>query len=112
MFEKPKNILKAYVKKNNIKCCYCGRTFTHRFPMSIDHLISKMNGGGYGIDNIVVSCIKCNSVFKKNMNIDKFLLKFPQFKKCFRVYMKKLAKLEIRGILYIDAIKWVKKYLK
>ena len=38
-------------------CCYCGMTE----PISIDHLISRIKGGGDHSDNLVWACRSCNS---------------------------------------------------
>lgn len=43
------------------QCCYCG----HKFPtrdLNLDHVVPKSLGGKTTWDNIVLSCITCNTV--------------------------------------------------
>jgi len=47
-----------YIKnKFDNKCCYCGEDL----PITHDHFIPVIKGGGYTLDNIVPACKRCNS---------------------------------------------------
>ena len=52
-------------------CCYCGAVE----PISIDHLIPRIRGGGDHADNLVWACISCNS-----SKSDRDLLEWSQLK--------------------------------
>jgi 5-methylcytosine-specific restriction endonuclease McrA len=41
-------------------CQYCGRTFSTS-ELSLDHVVPRSQGGGSTWDNIVCSCVRCNS---------------------------------------------------
>lgn len=78
-------------------CCYCG--VTH--PLSIDHLIPKMKGGGDYSDNLVWACGPCNSSKR-----DRDLLEWCRGKNTFpsilllRRYTKLVARhCEMHGLL-------------
>ena len=112
MFEKPKRILREYVRKNNIKCCYCGRKYTYKNKMSIDHLLPKIKGGTYDTNNIVVACVNCNSQKKQNMTIEEFLVVFPIAIKHLENYIERMGKLYVHNKRYVDEISWIKQYFR
>jgi 5-methylcytosine-specific restriction endonuclease McrA len=56
----PKKLRLAVVKKCGIKCHYCGRK-TVPTNRHLDHIIPVEAGGINSIDNLVVSCKKCNT---------------------------------------------------
>lgn len=58
-------IKEIYIKYNNV-CIYCGK-----YGNSIDHVLPLSRGGTNNKDNLVISCISCNS--KKGSN---YLLNF------------------------------------
>jgi 5-methylcytosine-specific restriction endonuclease McrA len=51
-----KNIYKHY----NFKCCYCGKRFGTD-EVNLDHVIPKSRGGKTEWNNIVLTCVTCNS---------------------------------------------------
>lgn len=44
-------------KLNHVQCAYCGKTG----KLTLDHLISRKNGGSDSSDNLVYACRECNS---------------------------------------------------
>ena len=42
------------------KCCYCGNKF-HTQNLNLDHVVPRSRGGRTNWDNIVTSCIPCNT---------------------------------------------------
>ena len=42
------------------KCCYCGGQFSTK-ELNLDHVVPRSKGGGTNWDNIVLSCLPCNS---------------------------------------------------
>jgi 5-methylcytosine-specific restriction endonuclease McrA len=56
----PQKLRLAVVKKCGIKCHYCGRK-TVPANRHLDHVIPVEAGGINSIDNLVVSCKKCNT---------------------------------------------------
>lgn len=76
----------------NNECCYCGR----RLPLAKDHFLALNNGGEFTINNIVPSCISCNSS-KKNKD---FKTWFPNF-----IHYSKLREQKILNYLgYVNGI--------
>lgn len=67
-FVRPKKNLKFYkpftranlLERDGKKCQYCGHTLTLS-KMTFDHVIPKCQGGLTRWENIVCSCLKCNS---------------------------------------------------
>ena len=53
----------TYATKEDDVCFYCGETVTRK-TRSLDHMYPKVWGGVSIPDNLVISCVKCNS--KKN----------------------------------------------
>ena len=53
------NRLKVY-ERDAYKCRYCGKQLT-RFTATLDHVLSVVEGGGNGFDNLVTACLDCNS---------------------------------------------------
>lgn len=49
-----KNIL----RRDNYKCCYCGRSDRQ---LTIDHLVPKAKGGIDSWENLVCACVSCNN---------------------------------------------------
>ncbi|MEO0511147.1 MAG: HNH endonuclease [Verrucomicrobiota bacterium] len=47
-------------ERDNFRCQYCGDTF-HPSQLNMDHVIPRDRGGRTSWENIVTSCIKCNS---------------------------------------------------
>ena len=51
-----RNIYEHY----NNKCSYCGHQYSTK-ELNLDHVIPRSKGGGTNWDNIVLSCLPCNS---------------------------------------------------
>lgn len=47
-------------ERDNYRCQYCGNNFEEKY-LNMDHVIPKDRGGRTSWENIVTSCIKCNS---------------------------------------------------
>ena len=47
-------------ERDNYRCQYCGNSFTAR-DLNMDHVIPRDQGGRTSWENIVTSCIKCNT---------------------------------------------------
>lgn len=45
---------------DNYKCTYCGKQLT-RFTVTLDHIQPVSKGGDNSFDNLVTSCLHCNS---------------------------------------------------
>jgi 5-methylcytosine-specific restriction endonuclease McrA len=44
------------LKRDGYICAYCGQEATQ-----VDHVISRKDGGGHDLDNLVACCAPCNS---------------------------------------------------
>lgn len=65
-------IRRAVWDKSNGKCWYCGIMLSlDKRQFHVDHFISKANGGGDNVENLVPSCHLCN-IRKFNKGIDDF----------------------------------------
>lgn len=51
---------RAVFERDNYVCQYCGRTFSEH-ELTLDHVIPREQGGRTSWENIVTSCIYCNS---------------------------------------------------
>ena len=49
------------------KCAYCGGKETNKRPLTQDHVVPMIQGGGYIRENIVPACGPCNSKKGKNL---------------------------------------------
>ncbi len=47
-------------ERDGYKCCYCGKQLT-RFSATLDHIQPVSKGGDNSYDNLVTSCLHCNS---------------------------------------------------
>jgi 5-methylcytosine-specific restriction endonuclease McrA len=67
------------LERDDFRCQYCGKTFGPK-ELNMDHVLPKDKGGGTSWENVVTSCIKCNS--KKSNRLPReagmTLLKDPQ----------------------------------
>ena len=67
------------LERDDYRCQYCGKTFAPK-ELNMDHVLPKDKGGGTSWENVVTSCIRCNS--KKSNRLPKEagmrLLKEPQ----------------------------------
>ena len=48
-------------ERDSFACQYCGARGGENSPLQVDHRISIANGGTDELDNLVTSCLKCNS---------------------------------------------------
>jgi len=48
------------LERDDYKCQYCGKIFAPR-ELNMDHVLPKDRGGGTSWENVVTSCIRCNS---------------------------------------------------
>lgn len=53
------NRIKVF-ERDDYKCHYCGKQLT-RFSATLDHIQPVSKGGGNSYDNLVTSCLHCNS---------------------------------------------------
>jgi len=47
--------------RDNYRCQYCGKKFD-RHELTMDHVVPKSRGGKSTWDNIVLACVRCNSI--------------------------------------------------
>jgi 5-methylcytosine-specific restriction endonuclease McrA len=47
-------------ERDNDRCQYCGRVFDRR-DLNLDHVIPRHNGGTTTWENVVCSCVRCNT---------------------------------------------------
>ena len=55
----PENRLKVF-ERDEYKCHYCKKQLT-RFSATLDHIQPISKGGDHSFDNLVISCLHCNS---------------------------------------------------
>ena len=48
------------LERDEYKCQYCGKNFPPK-DLNMDHVIPRDRGGGTSWENVVISCIRCNS---------------------------------------------------
>ena len=49
---------RSILARDDFTCQYCGRQTT---PLTIDHIVPRVQGGGHTWENLVCSCIECNN---------------------------------------------------
>ena len=49
---------KNVIARDHHRCQYCG---TGKGPMTVDHIVPRMMGGGDTWDNLVCACFRCNN---------------------------------------------------
>lgn len=50
------------LERDNFTCQYCGRNVRdHKVVLAIDHVNPKKRGGSDSIDNLITTCVDCNS---------------------------------------------------
>jgi len=61
-FESPsKNLLRfAIFARDNFRCVYCGIS-AREYELQVDHILPVIEGGCDTVENVVTSCMKCNS---------------------------------------------------
>lgn len=106
-----KKLLKDYVRKNNIKCAYCGRSYSEKRKISLDHVTPKSSRGCTALENLIVSCTVCNSVKKKSLSLEEFIKLNPKVRFFLNKYLNKMKNCVINSIEYYEEIKWVKELL-
>ena len=67
------------LERDDYRCQYCGKNLPNK-ELNMDHVIPRDRGGGTSWENVVISCIRCNS--KKSNRLPKeagmHLLKEPK----------------------------------
>ena len=48
------------LERDDFRCQYCGKNFPVK-ELNMDHVVPRDRGGGTTWENVVISCIKCNS---------------------------------------------------
>ena len=48
------------LERDDFRCQYCGKNFPVK-DLNMDHVVPRDRGGGTSWENVVISCIKCNS---------------------------------------------------
>ena len=56
------------LERDDHRCQYCGKNLPHK-ELNMDHVIPRDRGGGTSWENVVMSCIRCNS--KKSNRLPK-----------------------------------------
>lgn len=56
-----KNKKSAVYRKTNGHCAYCGEWLDPFSPWTVDHVLTRIRGGTNNLDNLVLSCKRCNS---------------------------------------------------
>jgi hypothetical protein len=52
----------AVFERDKFTCQYCGRNVKdHKAVLVVDHINPKKRGGGETLDNLITSCVECNS---------------------------------------------------
>jgi len=78
------------LERDDYRCQYCGKNLPNK-ELNMDHVIPRDRGGGTSWENVVISCIRCNS--KKSNRLPKEagmrLLKEPKKPPC-RPFMTSL----------------------
>ena len=64
------SIRNAIRERDNCQCCYCGK-YVPKKKRSLDHVIARSLGGDDTPDNLVLTCISCNSQ-KKDRTLDEY----------------------------------------
>lgn len=80
-YEKPvsKSTLKRRRKKNRLlteqqcRCCYCAEPITVDSG-TFDHVTARADGGGDGVENMVLACYDCNQAFADAPPKEKILM--------------------------------------
>lgn len=49
---------RSVLARDGFTCQYCGRQAE---PLTIDHVVPRVSGGGHTWENLVCSCIRCNN---------------------------------------------------
>ena len=61
-------IINRTMETKDYKCQYCGKKLPTK-ELNMDHVIPRDRGGGTSWENVVISCIRCNS--KKSNRLPK-----------------------------------------
>ena len=56
------------LERDDYQCQYCGKSLPNK-ELNMDHVIPRDRGGGTTWENVVISCIRCNS--KKSNRLPK-----------------------------------------
>lgn len=62
------------LKQDKYICCYCGKE-KELWNLVIDHVVSRKRGGTDSIQNLVASCVPCNSK-KSDYSLEEFCAKY------------------------------------
>lgn len=46
--------------RDNLSCVYCGRGILDNVLLTLDHVVSRQNGGTHHSSNLVTCCMGCN----------------------------------------------------
>ena len=101
-----KNIYHHYVSK----CCYCGKRFATP-QLNLDHVIPRSKGGTTSWDNIVLSCIPCNTK-KGSKTIEETNLTMhykpskPLWRPTYAVSLKSGMKIKVSWQKFINSCYW------
>lgn len=71
-------IVNKIASKTNSRCAYCGKNLNIGC-WQIDHIFPKSLGGSSEIDNLVITCSKCNAS-KGSMSLDEYRYKIASQK--------------------------------
>lgn len=92
------------------KCCYCGKKFNST-ELNLDHVYPKCKGGKTGWENIVLSCIPCNTrkgsstVEETNLTMH-YKPSKPLWRPTYAVSLKSGMKIKVSWQKFIDSCYW------
>jgi len=101
-----KNIYHHYVSK----CCYCGKRFATP-QLNLDHVIPRSKGGTTSWDNIVLSCIPCNTKKANRTPVEAGLKMHyspskPKWKPALSLHIKTGVPLRHSWQKFVDVLYW------
>ncbi len=99
---------KRKFKKMFKKCAYSGENFETHNPRTIEHIITRSNGGSDDYSNLIVVKKSWNEK-RSSVSLDEFIKKYPQVEENIKTSVQNMQGKTINGI---DWAKEVKNTLK
>lgn len=60
--QRSRNIIRRLLERDGEQCAYCGRPFSQKFRMTIDHRVPRAKGGLTQLPNLCLACNSCNNL--------------------------------------------------